>query len=389
LAAKWDAFGVDAPISGTCDNRFDAVRQEFARNFAERGEVGAGLCVLIDNRVVIDLAGGWADGAGRRPWQPDTLVNFYSVGKPMVALLALQLVDAGLIGLDDPLVAVWPEFGTGGKEAATLRHALCHRAGVPAIREPLTNADLWDWDRMAGALAATEAWWVPGTRHAYHTNTYGHLIGEVVRRVSATTCSARLRAITAPLGADLWFGVPATEQARCADVTFVASGAAGQGALADLTELTGDALMTMLSYFNPPGYSSMGVVNTQEWRGAEVPSTNGHGTAAGIARLYAALLEPGRLLSADLLAEATSAQSTGYCPVLGEEVTFGLGFKPTVPRRPFGPNPRSFGHFGTGGAVGFADPDAGVAFGYAMNHVIPRWQSSRNRALIDAVYGSL
>ena len=97
----------------------------------------------------------------------------------------------------------------------------------------------------------------------------------------------------------------------------------------------------------------------------------------------------GRLLSSDLLAEATRAQSVGYCPVLGEDVTFGLGFKPTVPHRPFGPNPRSFGHFGTGGAVGFADPDGGVAFGYVMNHVIPRWQSTRNRALIAAVYASL
>ena len=107
-----------------------------------------------------------------------------------------------------------------------------------------------------------------------------------------------------------------------------------------------------------------------------------------MARLYAALLEPGRLLSPELLAEATSAQSEGYCPILHEEVTFGLGFKPTVPRRPFGPNPGSFGHFGTGGAVGFADPAGGVAFGYVMNHVIPRWQSTRNRALIDALYGS-
>ncbi len=147
--------------------------------------------------------------------------------------------------------------------------------------------------------------------------------------------------------------------------------------------------MIALGYFNPPGYSSAGVVNSPEWRGAQVPSTNGHGSATGVARLYGALLEPGRLLSSDLLAEATRAQSQGYCPVLGEETSFGLGFKPTVPRRPFGPNPRSFGHFGTGGAVGFADPDADVAFGYVMNHVIPRWQSSRNRALIDAVYGSL
>jgi CubicO group peptidase (beta-lactamase class C family) len=377
---------VDAPISGTCDARFDAVREEFALNFAERGEVGAGVCVIIDRRVVVDLVGGWADEAQQRPWQPDTLVDVYSVGKPLVALLALQLVDAGLIGLDDPIVSVWPEFGAGGKGTATLRQALCHRAGVPAIREPLTNSDLWDWDRMAGALAATDAWWEPGARHAYHTNTYGHLIGEVVRRVSGETCGARLRASAGLLDADLWFGVPRAEQHRCADVIWVGSGTAED---VDLAALSGDALMTMLGYFNPSGYSSMGVVNTTAWRSAEVPSTNGHGTAGGIARLYAALLEPSRLLSAELLAEATSPQSQGYCPVLGEEVTFGLGFKPTVPRRPFGPNPGSFGHFGTGGAVGFADPDAGAAFGYVMNHVIPRWQSSRNRALIDALYRSL
>jgi len=377
---------VDAPISGTCDTRFAAVRDEFAQNFVERGEVGAGVCVLIDGRVVIDLVGGWADRKRQHPWQVDTLVDVYSVGKPMVALLALQLVDAGLIDLDDPIASVWPEFATGGKGTATLRHALCHQAGVPAIREPLTNHDLWDWDRMAGALAATETWWEPGTRHAYHTNTYGHLIGEVVRRISGETCGALLHAATDPLGADLWFGVPRAEQHRCADVIFVTTPLSEP---VDFAELHGDALMAMLSYFNPPGYSSMGVVNTSDWRDALVPSTNGHGTAGGIARLYAALLEHHRLLSPDLLAEATSPQSQGYCPILGEEVTFGLGFKPTVPRRPFGPNQRSFGHFGTGGAVGFADPEAGIAFGYAMNHVVPRWQSSRNRALIDALYRSL
>ena len=146
--------------------------------------------------------------------------------------------------------------------------------------------------------------------------------------------------------------------------------------------------MIALGYFNPPGYSSTGVVNTAAWRGAQVPSTNGHGSAAGVARMYDDVLA-GRLLSAELLTEATRAQSVGYCPVLGEDVTFGLGFKPTTARRPFGTNPRSFGHFGTGGALGFADPDAGVAFGYVMNHVIPRWQSTRNRTLIDALYASL
>ncbi len=386
LRIRWKTPSVETPVRGACDPRFDPVREEFARNFAERGEVGAGVCVLVEGRVVVDLVGGWTDDSRRQAWQPDTLVDFYSVGKAIVALLALRLVDRGLIDLDDPIASVWPEFAAGGKGGATLRHGLCHRAGVPAIREPLTDDDLWQWDRMAGALAATDPWWEPGTRHAYHTNTYGHLIGEIVRRVGGGTCGEQLRAVVGPLDADVWFGLPLPEQHRCADVIWVGSGGVEH---VDFDALSGDELMTMLSYFNPPGYSSMGVVNTGPWRSAEVPSTNGHGTARGVARIYAALLEPDRLLSADLLAEAASPQSTGFCPVLGEDATFGLGFTPTTPRRSFGPNPGSFGHFGTGGAVGFADPQSGVAFGYVMNHVIPRWQSTRNRALIGAVFDSL
>jgi CubicO group peptidase (beta-lactamase class C family) len=373
---------VDAPVSGTCDARFAGVREEFARNFTERGEVGAAVCVIVDGTTVVDLVGGWRDEERRHAWKPDTLVDFYSVGKAFLALLALQLVDAGLVGLDDPIATVWPEFAAAGKGWVTLRHALCHRAAVPAIREPLTNEELWDWRRMTDALAATEPWWEPGARHAYHTNTYGHLIGEVVRRVTGETCRHRLTGVVGPLDADVHVGVPLRERRRCAEVIFAAAGQP------DLGTLEGDQLMEMLSYFNPPGYSSMGVVNSAQWRAAEVPSTNGHGTARGVARVYATLLEPGRLLSADLLTEATSPQSEGYCPILHDHATFGLGFTPTVPRRPFGPNPGSFGHFGTGGAVGFADPDARVAFGYVMNHVIPRWQSTRNRALIDALYAA-
>ncbi|HWD53595.1 MAG TPA: serine hydrolase domain-containing protein [Acidimicrobiales bacterium] len=380
---------MEVPLTGSCDQRFAQVREEFARNFSERDEVGAALCVIVDGATVVDLAGGWADRESRVPWQLDTLVDFYSVGKAFLALCALQLVDAGLVGLDDAVADVWPEFAAAGKDTATLRHALCHRAAVPAIRQPLTNEELWRWDRMAAALAATEPWWEPGTRHAYHTNTYGHLIGEVIRRVSGESVTLRLAALSGPLGADVHVGVPAGEGGRCASVIFAAPDRAGERGAHALDALEGDQLMEMLSYFNPPGYSSMGVVNTLEWRAAEVPSTNGHGTARGVALVYSALLQPGLLLSTDLLAEAVSPQSEGFCPILHEEVTFGLGFKPTGPRRPFGPNPHSFGHFGTGGAVGFADPDAGVAFGYVMNHVIPRWQSTRNRALIDAVYAAL
>ncbi len=375
------------PITGTCDPAFAAVRDAFAENFAARGEVGAGVSVVIDGRTVVDLAGGWADEARTRPWQTDTLVNVYSVGKAFIGLLALQLVDQGRIDLDAPIAEVWPEFAAGGKESATLRQALCHQAAVPAIREPLTDADLWNWQRMTDALAATDAWWEPGTRHAYHTNTYGHLVGGVVHRVTGQMPSERLRLVTDPLRADVWFGVPGPERQRCADVIWDPSRPMPTDI--DPQQLEGDAQMLVLGYFNPPGYSSNGVVNTYEWRRAEIPSTNGHGSANGVARIYAALLQEGRLLSPSLLAEATRVQSEGWCPVLAEDSRFGLGFKPTVPHRPFGPNPRSFGHFGTGGAVGFADPDAGVAFGYVMNHVIPRWQSTRNRSLIDAVYACL
>jgi CubicO group peptidase (beta-lactamase class C family) len=381
---------VDVSVTGSCDERFRAVREAFVGNFSERGEVGAGVCVIVHGHVVVDLVDGWADAAETKRWQPDTMVNVYSVGKALIALLALQLVDAGHITLDDPVASVWPEFGVGGKSKATLRQALCHQAGVPAIREPLTNDDLWNWNRMANALAATEAWWEPGTRHTYHTNTYGHLIGEIVRRITGDMPGSRLRDVVAPLGADVWWGVPEAEQHRCADVIWAPPvGRPDEATNAVTNEAVNEAAMIRLGYVNPPGYSSIGVVNSPPWRSAQVPSTNGHATATGLARIYSALLQPGQLLSPELLVEATRPQSEGFCPVLGEEATFGLGFKPTTVRRPFGPNPRSFGHFGTGGAVGFADPDAGVAFGYVMNQVIPRWQSSRNRALIEAVYRSI
>ena len=152
--------------------------------------------------------------------------------------------------------------------------------------------------------------------------------------------------------------------------------------------------MLVLAYINPPGISSLGVVNTAAWREAQVPSTNLHASARGIARLYSALAAGGAIdgftvLDTDVLTEATRPQSEGWCPFLEREVTFGLGFQPTRPDRPFGPNPGSFGHFGSGGALGFADPGAGLAFGYVMNAVKPRWQNERNRALVDALYSCL
>lgn len=377
---------MDVPIHGHCAPGLDPVREAFEENFRSRGEVGASLCVYRGHEMVVDLWGGWADEARTREWQADTLVNHYSVGKAVVATLVLQLVDAGHISLDTPLCEFWPEFAAHGKHGVTVRHALCHEATVPAIRAILTDADLFDWDTMCAALADTTPWWPLGTRHAYHTNTYGHLLGEIVRRVTGSMPGARLRDLTARIGADLHVGVPDDDLARCADVIW----ASPMGTPTfDFAALEGDALMNALAHFNPPGYSSVGLVNTRAWRQTEVPSTNGHSTARGVARFYDALLEPDLVLSPGIVAEASAPQAAGFCPILGEDLQFGLGFTPTSARRPLGRNPGSYGHFGTGGALGFADPVGGIAFGYVMNHVIPRWQSTRNRALVDTLYACL
>lgn len=377
------------PIDGQCDQRFAAVRSAFEANFREHGELGAACTVIVEGRTVVDLWGGWTSVERTAPWQSDTLVNSYSVGKAIVSLLLLQLVDEGRVGLDQPVAELWPAFAAHGKERATVRHALSHRAAVPAIRTPLTNDDLWDFDAMCAALAATEPWWSPGERHAYHTNTFGHLIGGIIRQVTGRTPGAVLRDVASrdDVDADVHFGVPDADLPRCADVHWDGP-AAIAGDLRRLDHLDDDTRMTQLGYVNPAGYSSMGVVNTTAWRQAEVPSTNGQMTARGVARIYDALIG-GKLLTDGLLAEAVRPQSVGFCPTLGQEVTFGLGFQPWTPGRPIGRTPAGFGHFGTGGSLGFADPATGVAFGYVMNHVIPRWQSPRNRALVDAVYESL
>ena len=380
------ATAIEPPISGHCDSSLGAVETAFRENFLDRDEVGAAVCVIRGGEVVVDLWGGWADEQRDREWAHDTMVDVYSAGKAAIATLLLQQVDHGAIALHTPVADVWPEFAAHGKDDVTIRHALCHEAAVPAIRRLLTDDDLLDWPTMTAALADTAPWWPIGTRHAYHTNTFGHLIGELVRRTTGLMPGDALRRLADPIGADVWFGVPAAEQQRCADVIWDPGRPTPMPDLRPLQDRDTDAAMNALAHFNPPGYSSIGLVNTSRWRGAQVPSTNGHGTARGLARFYAALIEPEGLLSSPLLAEATSPQSVGPCTILGEDVAFGLGFTPTTTRRPLGPNPRSFGHFGTGGALGFADPDASIAVGYVMNHVVPRWQSTRNRALIDAIF---
>lgn len=393
-----DAAAKPPQVCGSCDARFAGLKGAFADNFATRGELGAALAVVIDGRVVADLWAGWADQAQTRPWQADTLVNVFSVGKAMVAVCALRLVERGELELDAPVARCWPEFAAAGKGQITLRALLSHRAGLPAIGRPLPSGAMYDWDLMTAALAAQEPWWEPGTAHGYHVTTFGFLVGELVRRLSGESIGAFLRReLAGPLGADVQVGIGGRDQARTAEFLFTEETVAGpDGGQSTPGSGAGCEPPRMVSraYGNPPGATGIGTVNTPAWRAAQMPSSNAHATARGIARVYGALACDGavdsvRVLQRETIEEATVEASAGVDLVLGRPSRFGLGFQLTQPERPLGPNAGSFGHFGVGGSLGFADPDARLAFGYTMNRGGPRWRSPRNRALIDALYEAL
>jgi CubicO group peptidase (beta-lactamase class C family) len=376
------------PIGGECDGRFAPVREAFASNFAEHGEIGAAVALYVGGRKVVDLWGGWADRGRTRPWTQDTLVNFFSVGKGITATCVLLLVERGLLSLDAPVCRVWPEFGAAGKGYITLAQLMSHSGGMPAVRDWLFPGAMLDWDRMTRALAAQAPWWTPGTGHGYHVNTFGYLLGEPARRAAGMTLGAFLRQeIAGPLEADVHIGLATCEHHRVAEFIHPQRAAGAATAVAPQLPTTEEGLMRFKAYNNPPGVSGGSYVNTEAWRLAEIPSTNGHGTARGVARIYRALLEG--LIAPGLLDRATSEHASGQDLILERPSRFGLGYQLTQKERPLGPNPRAFGHFGAGGSLGFCDPDAEVAFGYVMNHMGPRWQNPCNRALIDAIYRSL
>jgi CubicO group peptidase (beta-lactamase class C family) len=367
---------------------------------------GACVCVRIEGRVVVDLWGGHRDEAATEPWERDTLVNAYSVGKGITSMLVLSLVERGELDLDQPIANVWPEFAVEGKESTTLRMLLSHRGGLPGVRRPLEPAAAFDWSTMANALAAQAPYWKPGDAHGYHVNTFGFLVGEPVRRRLGLSFADALRSrLTGPVDADFYIGLPSRAHHRVAPIIEVTSGPPanpGDSAvdLARAQFVPDDAEpdqerdeMLANTYFNPPGISGIGVVNQASWRSASIPSTNGHGTARAVAELYDLFLnrDPARggLVGPGLRAEARHIESDGVDRVLGKPSRFGLGFQLAQPTRPIGRSLEGFGHFGYGGTLGFGDPDTGIAFGYLMNRPGKRWLTPRTNALVDAVYESL
>lgn len=377
-----------AEIAGTCDERFAAVREALAENVAQRGELGAAVAVIVDGRAVVDLWCGWADAARSRTWQRDTIVNVFSVGKAFAGLCVLILIGRGLLELDEPVSRYWPEFATAGKDEITTRHVLSHQAGLAAIGRDLPEGALYNWNLVTEALAEQEPWWTPGTGHGYHVHTFGFLAGELVRRATGESIGSFLhREIAAACGVEVSFGLAQRDRGRRAEYVFdpLLASRAEQGRRTDV-----DARLRERAYLHPPGATGVGTVNTSAWQDAELPSANLHADARGIARVYGELLSGTRsIVDSEALHEATIEAAVGDDLVLGRPSRFGLGFQLSQPERPLGPNRGSFGHFGAGGSLGFADPQARVAFAYVMNRGGPQWQDPRNRALIDALYQAL
>jgi CubicO group peptidase (beta-lactamase class C family) len=375
-------------IQGTVAPGLDAVRDAFAANFQRTGdyaEVGAALCVYRGDEKIVDLWGGCADAAGTRPWTADTLVNVWSTTKAATAVAVARCVDAGLIAYDQPVAEVWPEFAAAGKGAITIAQVMSHQAGLPGFVAPTTLDEFYDWDLVTSRLAAQAPVFEPGTMSSYHAATYGFLAGEIVRRASGRTLGTLLREdVFEPLGADVHIGLPASEDGRVAELL-----AADNPIVVPLEQLP---LPVQLGLSNPAQDPTR--VNTRAWRAAELPALNGHASARGVARLLAALAGDGsldgvRILSPGALAQMTAIVSDQDDMLFGANPQWGMGVLHNLIGID-GPNPRTFGHSGWGGSYGCADPDAGVAIGYVMNHMGPDLMGDpRGKALADAVFASL
>ncbi len=380
-------------VQGECHPRFTSVRDVFEASFDE-GEVGAGVAVTIDGEPVVDLWGGHADADKTRPWNRDTIVNTYSTTKGMTAICANRLVEDGRLDIDAPVAKYWPEFAQKGKDELPVRYLLCHKAGLAAISKPLPAEARYDWEQMTSALAEQEPWWEPGTKHGYHALTFGYLVGEVVRRIDGRSLGSYFREeVAEPLGADFHIGFGEEHDARCADMIAAPElEGAPSSPLAAVLEKRGS--MPATAFGNPPRLFED--INSRAYRAAEIPAGNGHGTAAALSRVYGALARGGdvdgvHVLSSETIERANTEEAFGTDEVLAPLVTrFGLGFFLTQPTIPFGPNPRSFGHPGAGGSIGFADPDTRLGFGYVMNQMQQNLVGGAHGfALIHEVYEAL
>ena len=376
-------------IQGHCESRFAKVKDAFAKNFAVGNEVGASFAATRNGELVVDLWGGSADRTQTRPWQRDTLANVWSTTKAMAALCTHMVVDRGLVDLDAPVASYWPEFAASGKERIPVRYLLSHQSGLAGLSTPMPAEDVLDWTRFTSALAAQAPLWEPGTRSGYHALTFGHLVGEIVRRVDGRSLGRFFREeVAEPLGAEFWIGLPESEERRVAEMV-------PPDPPMPLSEppKPGDSRYELRRALANPAVTQA-IANTRAWRAAEVPAGNGQANARGAARAMAALacggaLDGVRLMRESSVATAITEQCYGRDLVLGP-MRWGLGFMLASPDLPLSPNPRTFGHGGWGGSFALADCDARVSLAYVMNHMSPGTTGDKRLArLLRAFYGGL
>jgi len=375
-------------IHGTCVAAFEPVRQAFAANFAERGEIGASVAVVAGGEPVVDLWAGWADPARTRPWQQDTLMNVWSTTKAVTSLCAHLLIDRGELDPDAPVARYWPEFAQAGKGDIPVRWIMSHKSGLTGLTAPVSLADYYDWDKITALLAQQEPLFPPGTASGYQAITFGYLVGEVIRRIAGQTCGQLAAAeIAGPLGADFHLGLAEADLGRCSELQGVRPSDDEQAALAQAYANAHPAALAAL--LNPTLTGDE--ANSPDWRMAEIPAANGHATALGLATILGAVADGSqRLISERTLQIACTGQGRYTDLVLGFPIEFGLGFGLSGPEHHFGPNPAAFGHDGFGGSAVGADPQAGVAFAYVMNRMgMNLVDDPRKMAVVDGVFQSL
>jgi CubicO group peptidase (beta-lactamase class C family) len=394
-------------VEGTCQPRFAQVREELERNLAERGEIGASVCVTIDGETVVDLWGGIADPASGRSWTEDTIGHVWSATKGATALCAHMLASRKELDLDEPVARYWPEFAKSGKEAVLVRHLLNHQAGLPAVRDPLPAGAFYDWDLMVDALAREEPFWKPGTRNGYHALTFGFLVGEVIRRVSGRTLGAFFRdEIARPLGLDFWLGLPEEHEGRVAPT--IPANPPGPGDPIPsfyVAALTDPTSVQALLLGNSGGYMMVpGEADSRAAHAAEMGAVGGITNARGLAGMYRPLALGGSFNGVSLLSPEQIAilgpvsSATSVDAVMMVPTRWSLGFTKTMDNRHLPPADReglllteeAFGHVGMGGSIGFADPRARMSFGYTMNRQgSGLGVNERGQSLIDAAYRAL
>ncbi len=369
------------------------VADAFRKNFEGGGEVGAACSVYAGGRLVVNLWDGLADREANRPWHGNSVMQVASTTKGATAICAHLLVQRGLLDLDAPVTRYWPEFGGGGKEHIPVRWLLSHQAGLPIVDGPLTFEQACAWDPVIRALEAQKPLWEPGTQHIYHANTYGYLVGEVVRRITGKSLGTFFaEEVARPLGLSAWIGLPERHEKRVAKI-HTAAPFSFEELLAGMIKVTGldaDTVTAWVTALYSPGsvairagelggaFTSADYFTTRAWRASEHPAANMVADAHSIARMYAATVSNVngvRLLNPATVATATEIHTDttsmhGLPPGLNipadRSFNMSLGFWRACPPYPM-LSPASFGHPGSGGSVGFADPDARVGFGYVTN----------------------